>query len=88
VQLELQDVLHLKTVSYSDLCTDYSNCAVSNVLREDSSVGLLRGGAIEWNVGMLSARLEGPRPGEGVLVKGSNPLPTRYGVGGERCKLL
>jgi len=47
VQLELQDVLHLKTVSYSDLCTDYSNCAVSNVLREDSSVGLLRGGAIE-----------------------------------------
>jgi len=31
VQLEVQDVLHLKTIRYSDVCTNYSIC-VCNVL--------------------------------------------------------
>jgi len=31
VQLEVQDVLHLKTIRYSDVCTNHSIC-VCNVL--------------------------------------------------------
>ena len=31
VQLEVQDVLHLKTIRYNDVCTNYNIC-VCNVL--------------------------------------------------------
>jgi len=31
VEREVQDVLHLKTIRYSDVCTNYSSC-VCNVL--------------------------------------------------------
>jgi len=42
VQLEVQDVLRLKTIRYTVTCVHFTrSCDVSNVLREDSSAGCL-----------------------------------------------